>query len=424
MLQGANNETSTPPERAHDAYAALRHGNYRLFASGFMVSSTGLQMLGTAVGWEIYERTHDPLNLGWIGVARALPVIALALPAGHLIDTFDRKYVLIATQVAFALVIAGLCVASYCHAPIWITYVLLTLSGCARVFNGPSRATLLPQIVPNEDFHNATTWNSGVFQLSATGGPILAGVMLDFFGVAWPVYATTAAACLLFAFLAGGLKPRDSARNTQPWSWGSVTAGLSHLWTEKTILAAITLDLFAVLLGGATALLPVYAKDILHGGAKELGYLRASPYVGAFLMAMWLAHRPPLRRAGAALLWSVAGFGISTIVFGLSKNLWLSLGALFVGGAVDNISVVIRHVLVQVRTPEHLRGRVSSVNSVFIESSNELGGFESGLVAKLFGPVASVVSGGLGTLAVVVGVAWAIPAIARLRRLDEREQPG
>ncbi len=417
-------DAATPEnaEAPHDAYAALRIPNYRLFASGFLLSSTGLQMLGTAVGWEMYERTGDPLKLGWIGVARALPVVLLALPAGHLIDTLDRKKVLIATQTLFAVVIAGLCYASYVQAPIWITYLLLTLSGCARVFNGPSRATLLPLIVPKQDFHNATTWNSGVFQLSAVSGPVIAGLMLAEYGQAWPVYATTAAACLLFAVLAIRLSPRESVRNTEPFSMESLTAGLGHLWNEKNILAAITLDLFAVLLGGATALLPVYAKDILHGDAALLGYLRAAPYVGAFLMALWLAHRPPMRRAGAALLWSVAAFGAGMIVFGLSRNVWLSLAALFFSGAVDNVSVVIRHVLVQVRTPEHLRGRVSSVNSVFIECSNELGGFESGLVAKFLGPVFSVVSGGIGTLLVVLGVAMAIPQIRRLNRLEEPKE--
>ncbi len=401
----------------HDAYAALRHKNYRRFAGGFLLSSTGLQMLSLAVAWEVYERTDDALHLGYIGLARAAPVIVLALPAGHLIDTFDRKKVLALTQVAFAAVVAGLAVASALQAPLWITYALLMLSGCARVFNGPSRATLLPQIVPAQDFHNAISWNSGVFQLSAVCGPILAGLMLKQFNAAWPVYVVTAATCLVFAFLALALKPAPSKRNTDPWSVRGVTAGLSHLWTEKTIFAAITLDLFAVLLGGATALLPIYAKDILHTDEVGLGILKASAYVGAFLMALWLAHRPAFARAGPVLLWSVACFGITIILFGVSTNLWLSAAALAVGGALDNISVVVRHVLVQMRTPEELRGRVSSVNSVFIESSNELGAFESGLVATYFGPVVSVVSGGIGTVLVVAAVAVFIPQIRRLGKL-------
>jgi MFS family permease len=405
----------------HDAYAALRHTDYRRFAAGFVVSSTALQMLGMAVGWEIYERTGSAMNLGYVGLARALPVIALALPAGHLIDTLDRRKVLAITQWAFALVMVGLACASAFQAPLWITYALLVLSGCARVFNGPSRATLVPQLVPPEDFHNATAWNSGVFQFSALTGPLLAGYIIRQTGTAWLVYALTAIGCAVFAVLAMTLHPRLSSKQTEPWAWRSVTAGISHLWNEKTILAAITLDMFAVLLGGATAMLPIYAKDILQTDAFGLGVLRASPYLGAFLMALVLAHRPAFRRAGPALLWSIAAFGVATIVFGLSTNIVLSVACLAIGGAVDNISVVIRHVLVQVRTPSNLRGRVSSVNSVFIESSNELGAFESGLVAQFFGPVVSVVSGGIGTLVVVALVALGIPQIRKLGELRNKD---
>lgn len=407
----------------HDAYAALRHANYQRFAGGFLLSSTGLQMLTLAVSWEVWERTKDPMHSGYIGLARALPVILLALPAGYLIDSFDRKKVLAITQFAFSAVVLGLCAASYLQAPLWVTYVLLALSGCARVFNGPSRATLLPQLVPMRDFQNATSWNSGVFQLSAVGGPILAGILLETTRAAWPVYAVTAAACVAFGFLSLALQPTRTHREPEQLSWSGVTAGMSHLWNEKTILGAITLDLFAVLLGGATALLPMFAEQILHTNAIGLGVLRSSAYVGAFAMAIYLAHRPAFTRAGPALLWSVAAFGISIVIFGYSTNFWLSVAALAVGGAADNISVVVRHVLVQVRTPEHLRGRVSSVNSVFIESSNEIGAFESGIVAAAFGPVTSVVAGGIGTLAVVGAVAAWIPQLRRLGRLDEPPEP-
>jgi len=412
---------ASPPEPAppllsppHDAYAAIRHANYRNFAAGFLVSSMGLQMLGMTIGWEIKLRTGDPLAVGLVGIARALPVIALALPAGHLIDRFNKRNVLIATQFAMGVVIAGLALASYTEAPLWVTYVLLSLTGCARVFNGPSRATLLPLIVPGTAFGNAVTWNSGVFQFSAAVGPLVAGVMLAEYRVAWPVYVITALGCILFGLFAFVLDPRPSLRSTDAFSWRSISAGMSHVWTEKSILAAITLDLFAVLLGGATALMPFYADDILHVGPMGLGLLRAAPFVGAFLMAIYLAHRPVFGHAGRALLWSVAAFGIFTIVFGLSTNVILSLVCLFALGAVDNISVVVRHVLVQERTPEHLRGRVSAVNSVFIESSNEIGAFESGLVARLFNPVVSVVSGGIGTLLVVAGVALKIPQVRTL----------
>ena len=406
-----------------DAYAALRHADYRRFVGGYLPSNVGLQMLGTAVLWEVYERTGSAMALGYLGVARALPVILLALPAGHLIDLLDRRRVLAATQWAFAFIVMALAAASYLEWPVWSFHALMVLYGCARVFNGPARATLVPLLVPIEDFHNATTWNSGVFQFSATAGPLLAGAIIHVTGVAWPIYLLTGAGCAAFAVLSMTLHPRLSER-TPTADRGGVTAGLSHVWREKTILAAITLDLFAVLLGGATALLPIYAKEILHAGPVGLGALRAAPYVGALLMAFWMAHRPPFRRAGVALLWSVALFGASMIAFGLSTSLWLSLACLAFGGAVDNVSVVIRHVLVQMRTPESIRGRVSSVNSVFIESSNELGGYESGLVATWFGPVVSVVSGGIGTLAVVAMVALCFPALRALGCLTPPPKDG
>jgi MFS family permease len=420
-------DLTAPP---HDPYAALRVPNYRLFAAGFVVSSAGLQMLGTAIGWEIYERTRDPMALGWIGVARALPVILFALPAGHVIDHFDRRRVLVLTQVAMGLCAAVLAMVSHAAGTPLAFYALLSVMGCARAFNGPSRATLLPLLVDAGVFHNAVTWNSGVFQLSATLGPVIAGVMIAQLHAAWPVYAVTAGGCWLFALLATGLRPRHADRATGPVTPRSMLAGAGHIYREKTILSALTLDLFAVLLGGATALLPMYAKDILMVGPAGLGLLRASPFIGACVMALVLAHRPPFTRAGWALLWSVAAFGACMIAFGLSTSFWLSLTVLFLSGALDNISVVIRHVLVQVRTPNHLRGRVSAVNSVFIESSNELGAFESGAAAKLFAPLAgsaaggavwSVVTGGIGTILVVIGVAAAWPQIRRLGALREQD---
>lgn len=409
-----------------DAYQALRGGDYRRFAGGFLVSSMGLQMLTTALGWEVYERTHDPMHLGYVGLARALPVVALALPAGHIIDRVSRRWVLAVTQVLMGAGAAGLALASHAHADLWVMYTLIVVMGCARVFNGPSRATLLPLIVPEGVFGNAVTWNSAVFQVAAVGGPLIAGAMIDRTGGAWAVYATTGVMCGLFACLAATLRPRAQARPIDRLTFESMTAGLSHLWREKNILAAITLDLFAVLLGGATALFPIYAKELSVPWIEEgtrLGMLRAALFVGAALMAWVMAHRPPFRGAGRALLWSVAGFGGCMIVFGFSGNFWLSLGALFVAGALDNVSVVVRHVLVQVRTPDALRGRVSTVNSVFIECSNELGGFESGVVARLFNPMISVVSGGVGTILVVLGIAWAIPQIRRLS-LEEHVAAG
>lgn len=420
----------------HDAYAALRSPNYRAFALGFFTSATGLQMLATGIAWEVFEITNSAMALGLTGLARAIPVLLLALPAGQAADIFNRKVILVFTQSSFAVLTAALAAASWLH---WhgrlgetpylvILYGMLVLTGATRAVNAPARNAILPQIVGPEVFHNAVTWNSGVFQFSATGGPILAGLLIAATGNPAAVYASCAAACLIFALSASTLKPQrqprpdDGAPIWSRFSIRSMTAGAGHLWKEKAILATITLDLFAVLLGGATALMPVFAKDILHVGPVGLGALRSAPYIGAFLMAMILAHRPPFKHAGPTLLLSVAAFGAGTIVFGFSTWFPLSLAALIFLGAVDNISVVIRHVLVQVRTPDHLRGRVSAVNSVFIESSNELGAFESGLVAKLFGPVFSVVSGGVGTILVVLGIAWMWPEVRRLGRLTEAKK--
>lgn len=406
----------------HDPYAALRIDNYRKFAAGFVLSSTGLQMLATAVSWEVYERTNDPFALGLIGLFRALPVVLLSMPAGHAADMFNRKWVLCITQMAFAVLTVALAIASRFEAPIWVFYLLLTLMGCARSFNGPSRQSLLPLIVPKETFQNAVTWNSGVFQFSAIMGPLAAGTLLAELNLAWPVYLITAVATAVNAVSIAAVEPREQQRPSGRFTFTSMMAGMSHVWRERTIFGALALDLFAVLLGGATALLPVYAKDILKEGPEVLGMLRAAPFVGALAMSLFLAHRPPFRRAGPALLWSVVGFGACTIGFGLSTSLWFSAAMLILLGALDNISVVIRHVLVQYHTPDHLRGRVGAVNSVFIECSNELGAFESGLVARFFGPVVSVVSGGIGTIVVVGALALAIPELRRMKSLHERPE--
>lgn len=434
-----------PPAEApprHDPYGALREPKYRAFATGWTLASLGLQMQGTALAWEVYERTNDPFSLGLVSLARALPVIVLALPAGQIIDLLDRRKILIATQIAFAFTSVALAIGSAMHVSIEWFYVLVALTGCARVFNGPSRASLLPQIVRPERFQNAVTWNTGVFQLSATMGPLAAGAMIwasaklglgiEASGVAWPVYAFAAATCLVMAASCLSVRPyadlivRDAKRaSVSVWQAirpsvmvPGMLAGARHIWREKTVLGAITLDLMAVLLGGATALMPVYAKDILHVGPVGLGMLRAAPFVGALVTSLVLAHRAPFENAGRSLLLCIVGFGVCTIGFGLSTSFWISVALLLGLGALDGVSVVIRHVLVSVRTPDYLRGRVNAVNSVFIESSNELGGFESGLVAKFLGPVFSVVSGGIGTLLVVALVALGLPELRRLKRLD------
>jgi len=401
----------------HDPFAAIRDPNYRFFAVAFVASSTGLQMLSTAIGWEIWERTESAFILGATGLARALPVIALTLPAGTIVDGGDRKKILAATQIGFGLVALALAATSAATAPIWVFFVLLLASGCVRSFNAPARGALLPSLLPMTRFENAMAWQSGFFQFAAVAGPMIAGWLIAQNGGAWIVYLGTAFLCTAAGIAALFLKPRPVERTGAPPKLREMFDGLHHIWREKTILGALTLDLLAVLFGGATALLPMYADEILDCGPVGLGALRAAPYVGAFAMAVWLAARPSFGHAGRAMLLSVAAFGVCMIVFGLSTSLWLSLIALAVSGAVDNISVVIRHVLVQVKTPDRLRGRTTAVNSVFIECSNELGAFESGLVAAYFGPVVSVVSGGFGTLGIVAFVAFAFPALRRMRTL-------
>lgn len=406
---------------AHHMTRAIRERNYAVFAAGFVCSGFGLQMLTTVVLWDLWVSTQDALVLGIAGLARALPVIALALVAGHASDKYSRKKILALSQLGFVLIAVGFAVASYCQVTPWTWYLLLMLSGCVRSFNGPSRNALVPLLVKPENFENAIAWNSGIFQACAVVGPILAGTLVQWGVHSWAVLLGSAGLMLMSTILFLQLRPREEARTAGAMTLRSMFAGMSHIYKERTILATLTLDLFGVLLGGATALLPIYADKILDGGPALLGWLKAAPFIGAFLMAVWLASRPSMQRAGIALLLSVVTFGVSMIIFGLSTWIWLSLLMLFVSGAVDNISVVIRHTLVQVRTPNHLRGRVSAINSLFIECSNELGAFESGLVARVFSPVISVVTGGIGTLVVVGAIAWLFPEIRQLKSMSPVE---
>lgn len=406
----------------HDPYAALRERNYVLYASGYVFSAVALSMVTTALGWEIYERTRDAFMLGLVGVARALPVVLLALPAGHMVDVVDRRKVLAVTQGGLAIVIALMALVVWAGGSTWVLLGLVALMGCCRVGNGPARSALMPSLVPDAVFPNAIAWTTGLFQFAALSGPVLAGLLIERFGSSWPVLAIAGLGCSALGVTAMLTRPREVRRAKRGLSMAAMGEGLRHLVREKLVLAAITLDLLAVLVGGATALMPVYAKEVYQVGARELGWLNAAPFVGALVMSVVLAHRPPMRKAGASLLWSVAGFGACTIVLGLSKSLWLGLAALVVLGGLDSVSVYVRHILVPARTPEELRGRVSAVNSVFIECSNELGAFESGLVARFLGPVVSVVSGGVGTILVVLGVAVAFPQLRRLGKIEAIEE--
>ncbi len=414
-------ELSHPADSSKpDPFLALRFRDYRWLTLGRLFLFTGYQVRTVAVGWELYDRTGSALVLGGIGLVQVLPVMVLTLFAGHLADRWDRKQILLVTTLVMAMTSLGLGMISITHGAVWLVYLCLFIYGIARAFNKPASDALGWQLIPASAFTNAATWNSGSFQLAAVVGPALGGLTIATWGNATGAYLLAAVA----AFLCGGmvllLAEQPKPESPERLSLKALSAGARFVWQNQLVLAAITLDLFAVLLGGATALLPVFAKDILHVGPVALGWLQAAPSIGAIAMAFVLARRPPFQRAGLALLWSVLGFGLATIVFGLSRSFGLSLLMLMLTGAMDNISVVVRHTLVQIRTPNELRGRVAAINGVFISASNELGAFESGLTAALWGPVASVVVGGLGTLAVVVATIAVFPQLRRLGPLHDR----
>jgi MFS family permease len=409
--------SAEPPAR--DPYAALRYADYRYFLTGRLAASMGSQMIDVAIGWELYERTNRALALGFVGLVQVVPIILLALPAGHIADRFDRKRI---AMLSLLLLITGslvLAAISFTVGPIPLIYLTLFVIGVALSFHRPAVAALLPQLVPAEKFANAVTWNSVGWQLASVVGPALGGLIIAWRHHAGIVYIIDAALMLVFVICLTQIRGQQVVRVRKAVTMQSLLGGVRFVWHTKVILAAITLDLFAVLFGGATTLLPVFAKDILHVGAEGFGWLRAAPSIGAVLVAVMLLGRAPMQRAGRSLLVAVAGFGLATIVFGLSRSFPLSLLMLVLAGGLDMISVVVRQTLVQLRTPDEMRGRVSAVNSVFIDTSNELGGFESGASAALLGPVVSVVGGGIVTVLVVSAVAIAWPELRSMRGLAD-----
>lgn len=433
-----DDESATPAPPRHDPYAALRHSGFRRLVFGSLLAKVGFEMQAVAVGWELYERTHDPLALGLVGLVQVVPVILLALPAGHAADRYSRKGIVLLTQAGLSAAALGLALTSALRGPVSLMYAWLALAGVAMAFANPARWAILPQLVPLKDFANAVTWRTSIWQISSVFGPALGGAVLAFclkLPTGWPawsrspapVYLLDAGLGILVIAMLSGMRPSPRKMvAAEPVTVRSLLAGVRFVLEKKLILATITLDMFAVLLGGATALLPIFAEDILRVGPVGFGWLRAAPSLGAVAMAMALAHRPPLRRAGQALLYSVAGFGAATIVFGLSKDVVLSFLVLGAAGALDNVSMVVRGTLVQVLTPDSMRGRVSAVNSVFIGMSNELGAFESGVTARWLGPVGSVILGGVGCILVVLGVGAAWPEVWRLGSLSDLKslEPG
>ena len=395
-----------------------------------MLGVVGWQMLQVALGWELYERTHSAFALGLVGLVTAIPVVLLALPAGHLADRMDRKKIVVVAQVVFITMSLSLAAVSHSAGPIYLIFAILLVRGISQAYNNPARSALLPKLVPIEAFGNAVTWSSSGFQTAAVVGPAIGGLVIALQHKATGAYIgdailTSIYLVMLVAIRGGAGVAADPAstmaiKPREPMTLKSLVAGMRFVKDTKVILAALTLDLFAVLFGGATALLPIFAKDILHVGPDGLGWLRAAPSIGALVVMMTIAHRPPMKRTGWTLILAVTGFGIVTIVFGLSRSFGLSMAMLLMLGGLDGISMIIRGTLVQLWTPDEMRGRVSAVNSVFIDMSNELGGFESGALAALVGPVVAVVGGGIGTIVVVASVAIAWP---ELRKLDELSPP-
>jgi MFS family permease len=410
-------------DSARDSYSSLRFRDFRLLLVGIFLTMFARQMIAVAIGWELYERTGSALVLGGVGLAQVIPIIALFLPSGYISDRYSRKDVILVSQIVLALASLSLAVLSYQQGSLFLIYACLVAIGSVQSFSNPASSAIVSQVVPEREYENAMTWRSSVGQLSAVIGPASGGLLIGLFHQATIVYVISAMAPVIFVLLLLRMRVKPQVRQAKAGerkTLGTLMEGLSFLGQTQVLLAAITLDLFAVLLGGATALLPIYAKNILNVGPIGLGWLQAASSLGAVCMAFSLAHRPPFKKAGRTLLLAVAGFGVATIVFGLSHWFWLSFLMLFLLGAFDNISVVIRSTLLLVRTPDEMRGRVSAVSSLFIGTSNQLGGFESGLVAQLGGPIFSVVSGGIGTILVVLLVAWIWPEFRRLRTLREK----
>lgn len=396
------------------AFAAFFHASFRYFFVSRFLSLVGQQMLALAVSQQVYEITHNPLDLGYIGLALFLPKISLTLVAGHVADRFNRKYVVLTCrtiQTLLTLLVLKLSVQDL--EPLWLFYLLVLAVGTTNAFEAPASHALVPNIVPDEDFHNAITWNSTSLQLAFIGGPAVAGLLYALSGSATLVIQATVIIKCLGVILTLPIVAKGILREHAKINWSSVMAGVRFVFHKKIILGTISLDLFAVLFGGAVALLPIFANDILHVGPKGLGVMRAAPFVGASLMSILLAYSPPRRNTGRTLLICVALFGVFTIAFGLSKSFVFSVFCLLMLGAFDVVSVVIRGILVQTQTPEDMRGRVSAVNLVFIGASNELGEFESGVTAALLGTVPAVVVGGIGTLVIVALWTRFFPQILR-----------
>jgi len=406
---------SAPPS----ARAAFAYRDFRLYMGVRFLGTIASLMLSVAVGWEVYERTRNPFDLGLVGLFQFLPAILLSLVTGHVADRFDRRRVVGICYAALSATSLLLYVQSRSTGTsVWPIYSIMALFAIARSFAQPASQALVPDLVPPELFSSAVAWGSSVFEAAAICGPAIGGWIYGLSGGASGVYLTGAVLYFVATFLIAAMEVRTGRMEKKGVSVETLLAGVVYVWKNKVILGSVTLDLFAVLFGGAVALLPVYAHDILKVGPIGLGFLRSAPSIGAGTVAIVIAFHPLKKHAGATMLACVAIFGAATVVFGLSRNLFLSLAALVVVGASDMVSVVVRQTLVQIATPGAMRGRVSAVSQVFIGASNELGEMESGLTASWFGTVPAVVYGGIAAVVVVAVYAWRFPELRRVETLE------
>ncbi len=416
-----------------DPYAALRIPRFARYVVTLFTLTLGIQIQGTVVGWQVYDLTKDPLALGMIGLAEALPAIGFSLYAGHVADRHDRRrvalmalWVLVGCSMALWLLAGArpLGAEMLTRTRLTAIYGVIVVSGVARAFLQPARQALSAELVPRSLYANAITWRSGSWQLASVIGPALGGLLYAVGGTRL-AYGVDASFVVLATMLLISISHRSPDRGVQEESvLASVSGGLRFVFHEPVLLGALTLDLFSVFFGGAVALLPIFAAEILHVGPTGLGLLRAAPAVGAVVMGVLLARRRDWEHTGRVLFFAVAGFGICMVFFSLSTSFALSAALLVASGMFDMVSVVVRSTLLQTRTPEGMLGRVSSVNQIFVGSSNEIGMFESGVTARWWGPVGSVLVGGLATLGVVGVIAWAVPSLRRLGRLHAEERSG
>ncbi|MEE2872294.1 MAG: MFS transporter [Candidatus Latescibacterota bacterium] len=410
----------------HDPYSSLRFQRFRRFLIASALVRMGTAAQGLAIGWEMYDRTGQALSLGMVGLVQAIPMLLFTLPAGYLADVFDRRKLMMLSLAGATLTSLGLAVFSWYQFPTTWMYALLFLDSSLLRIGSPAQRAITPLLVPDELFENAAKWSTSLMQITGIAGPAIGGFVIAFNIQA--AYVLSAFSSLGFILFLTTMTLPPAPRSEHGNMFGQIAEGLRYVHDQKLLLGAISLDLFAVLLGGAVYLLPIFARDIIDletvGLSPEaaLGWLRAAPAVGACIIALLMAYLPPIRHAGRTLLLCVAGFGAATIVFGLSQNFWLSLVMLALTGAFDNVSMVIRRVISQMSTPNQMRGRVQAVTAIFVGSSNEIGGFESGVVAQVFTPVISVISGGIGTLLVVASWTGLFPSLRKLGSLSSLTQ--